>query len=574
MTTRPGRSTMRLFTRSTPESLPDGPDRVAVAVPFAAIVLAMLPAVLDQTILATALPTVAGDLGTLSDVSWVVTAYVVAAAATTPVWGKLGDRHGRKRLLEISLTLFLAASALCGAAQDITLLIAARMVQGAAAGGLMTLAMAAVGDLVEPRERARYQGYIAAVFAVATVAGPLAGGLIVDGASWRWVFYVNLPVGIAALAGLRLRLPAGAIERSRHALDLAGAALLAGATSALMLICIWGGERYAWDSPAILGLIAAAAVLTGALIVRERRSPDPIVPVDLLRTRTVAVASAALFLATAALFAVNVFVPLFLQTTTGATPTAAGLLLVPMMLGITLSTNLAGRAIGRTGRYKRYPVAGLALMTGALVLLGVCASEPSRTATGIGLALFGLGFGMVGQVLIVAVQNGVDRRPRRRGRHVRGRRRDPTRASGPCGRRRRGPDGLLRSRPGRRARPRGRAAAARGPSAQRRRPTARGPSAQRRRPTAPRAAAGPRRPRRGGRPRRRPRHREQRPVRSLRRNRTRPRDPGALSGLVAGVGFLAGVGAGVARARSPYPRPWASPGEVAAYFTENAGPAR
>jgi len=399
------------MTSHPPKARDAAPGRgAAVTIPFAAIVLAMLPAVLDQTILATALPTIAGDLGRLTDVSWVVTAYVVAAAATTPLWGKLGDRQGRKRLLEISLTLFLAASALCGAAQDITLLIAARMVQGAAAGGLMTLAMAAVGDLVEPRERARYQGYIAAVFAVATVAGPLAGGLIVDGASWRWVFYVNLPVGIAALAGLRLRLPAGAIERSRHALDLAGAALLAGATSALMLICIWGGERYAWDSPAILGLIAAAGVLTGALMVRERRSPDPIVPVDLLRTRTVAVASAALFLATAALFAVNVFVPLFLQTTTGATPTEAGLLLVPMMLGITLSTNLAGRAIGRTGRYKRYPVAGLALMTGALVLLGVCASEPSRTATGIGLALFGLGFGMVGQVLIVAVQNGVDRR--------------------------------------------------------------------------------------------------------------------------------------------------------------------
>jgi EmrB/QacA subfamily drug resistance transporter len=385
-------------------------QRAAVALPFAAIVLAMLPAVLDQTILATALPTIASDLGRLTDVSWVVTAYVVAAAAATPLWGKLGDRHGRKRLLELALGLFLAASALCGFAQDIPFLIGARMVQGAAAGGLMALAMAVVGDLVEPRERGRYQGYIAAAFAVATVAGPLLGGVLVDSASWRWVFYVNLPLGLVALAGLRLRLPAAPVERPASRLDASGGALLAAATSALMLACIWGGERYAWGSPEIVGLLGAALALGVALVARERRAADPIVPLDLLRTRTVAVASVALFLTTASLFAVIVFVPLFLQTTTGASPTEAGLLLVPMMLGITLSTNIAGRAIARTGRYKRYPVAGLALMTGALVALAAFAGDPSRAATGIALAVFGFGFGMVGQVLIVAVQNGVDRR--------------------------------------------------------------------------------------------------------------------------------------------------------------------
>jgi EmrB/QacA subfamily drug resistance transporter len=382
----------------------------SIAVPFAAIVVAMLPAVLDQTILATALPTIAADLGHLTAVSWVITAYVVAAAATTPLWGKLGDRHGRKRLLEASLALFLAASALCGAAQDITMLAASRAVQGAAAGGLMTLAMAAVGDLVSPRERGRYQGYITATFAVATVAGPLVGGLLVDHASWRWVFYVNLPLGAVALAGLRLRLPTAAVERPTHPLDAPGAALLAGATGALMLACIWGGDRYGWGSAPIVALLVATVALAGALIARERRAADPIVPFDLLRTPVVAIASAALFLATATLFAINVFVPLFLQTTTGATPTQAGLLLIPMMLGITLSTNLAGRAIARTGRYKRFPIVGLALMTAALALLAIVAAEPSRTATGIGLAVFGLGFGMVGQVLIVAVQNSVDGR--------------------------------------------------------------------------------------------------------------------------------------------------------------------
>src|SRR3979411_257509 len=311
-------------TSSGQGSVSHSPDAAAVAVPFAAIVLAMLPAVLDQPIPATALPTIATDLGRLSDVPWVVTAYVVAAAASIPLWGKLGDRHGRKRLLEISLAMFLGASALCGVAQDLTLLVAARTVQGAAAGGLMTLAMAAVGDLVSPRERARYQGYIAAVFAVATVIGPLLGGLPVQPASWRWVFYINLPVGLLALVGLNRRLPAPVTERPTHALDVAGAALLGGAATALLLACIWGGDRFAWDSTTILGLLAASGLLAGALVLRERRAVDPIVPLDLLRTRAVAVASIALFLATAALFAVNVFVPLFLQTTTGAIPTEAG----------------------------------------------------------------------------------------------------------------------------------------------------------------------------------------------------------------------------------------------------------
>jgi EmrB/QacA subfamily drug resistance transporter len=393
-----------------PSSVADRADGAVEAVPFAAIVLAMLPAVLDQTILATALPVIASDLGSLSDVSWVVTAYVVAAAAATPLWGKLGDRHGRKLLLEVSLVVFVVASTLCGAAQDITQLIVLRLVQGVAAGGLMALAMAAVGDLVSPRERGRYQGYIAATFAVATVVGPLLGGLLVESASWRWVFYVNLPVGIAALVGLRLRLPAAEVERPAHPLDGLGAALLAGATSALMLTCIWGGDRYAWDSAPILALIGATIVLSGALVARERRAADPIVPFHLLRTRTVAIVSVALFLAIAALFSITVFVPLFLQTTTGATPTEAGLLLVPAMLGITVSTTLAGRSIARTGRYKRFPVAGLAMMTAALALLAVLAGDPSRLATGLGLVLFGLGFGMVTQVLITAVQNSVDRR--------------------------------------------------------------------------------------------------------------------------------------------------------------------
>jgi EmrB/QacA subfamily drug resistance transporter len=373
-----------------------------VAVPFAAVVLAMLPGVLDQTMLSTGLPVIAGELGRVSDVSWVVTAYVVAAAAATPLWGKLGDRLGRKRMLEVALVAFVAASALCGAAQDITQLIVLRLVQGVTAGGLMALAMAVVGDLVSPRERGRYQGYIAATFAVATVIGPLLGGALVQGPGWRWVFFVNLPVGVVALTGLRLRLPAAPVEPPDRPLDGLGAVLLAGATSTLMLACVQNAGR--------LPLVAATLGLAAALVVHERRAPDPIVPLAMLRTRTVALVSTALFFATGALFAVTVFVPLFLQTTTGATPTEAGLLMVPAMLGITVSTSLSGRAIARTGRYKRFPVAGLALMTAALAGLAALAAHPSQVATGIALGVFGLGFGMVTQVLVTAVQNAVDRR--------------------------------------------------------------------------------------------------------------------------------------------------------------------
>jgi EmrB/QacA subfamily drug resistance transporter len=377
---------------------------------FAAVVLAMLPAVLDQTVLATALPTIASDVGRLTDISWIVTAYVVAAAASTPVWGKLGDRHGRKLLLEIALAMFLAASAASGLAHDLTMLVVARTIQGAAAGGLMTLAMAAVGDLVSPRERGRFQGYITATFAVATVAGPLIGGLLVQHASWRWVFYVNLPIGLLALAGLRRCVPAAPTGGRASAFDASGAAMLAGATASLTLAAIWGGTRYAWDSATIVALIAASLALAGALVVRERHAADPIVPLGLLRKPEVAIASSGMFLATASLFAITIFVPLFLQATTGATPTEAGLLLIPMMLGITVSTNFAGRRIERTGRYKVFPVTGLALMTASLVGLAIAVDHPSQATTGIGIAVFGLGFGMVSQILIVAVQNSVEGR--------------------------------------------------------------------------------------------------------------------------------------------------------------------
>src|SRR4051794_5507212 len=263
---------------------------------FAVLVLAMLPAVLDQTVLATALPTIAGELGTLGDVSYLVTAYVLASTVTTPLWGKLGDRHDRRSLLAIALTLFLLASAACGLAQDLGQLIASRVVQGVAAGGLMALAMASVGDLVDPRERPRWQGRIAAAFSVAAVAGPLAGGLLVQHASWRWVFYVNLPVGLLALAGIKAKLPAATPSGQRKPLDVTGATLLTAASGSALLVLSLGGHQLDWRSGAVIALAATAVIGTVAFALRERRAQDPIVPLTMLGAPAVRVASLGMFL--------------------------------------------------------------------------------------------------------------------------------------------------------------------------------------------------------------------------------------------------------------------------------------
>src|SRR3954462_183884 len=385
---------------------------------FAVLVLAMLPAVLDQTVLATALPTIARRLGTLGDVSHLVTVYVLASTASTPLWDKLGDRHGRRSLLGTALTLFLVASAACGLAQTLGQLIVARGSRARAAGGLMSRAMASVGDLVAPRERARWQGRIATVFAAAAVAGPLIGGLLVEHASWRWVFYVNLPLGLAALAGLRRYLPAGTPEQAPRPLDVAGAALLAVASAAALLVLSWGGGTLAWDSAELLGLAALAVAGAAAFVVRERRAADPVVPLSLLALPTVRVAAAGLFLVTAALFSVIVFTPVLLQVSAGLSPTAAGVLLATTTIGMTAATTLGGRRVARTGAAGPGPAPGArgvvprppaAVMAGGHPGLGLGAPAPSPPLVVIGLVVFGMGFGLTSQLLVVAVQNGVER---------------------------------------------------------------------------------------------------------------------------------------------------------------------
>jgi EmrB/QacA subfamily drug resistance transporter len=376
---------------------------------FTVLVLAMLPAVLDQTVLATALPTIARELGTLGDVSYLVTVYVLASTVATPLWGKLGDRHGRRPLLTAALSLFLASSAACGLAQSFGQLIAARGVQGLAAGGLMALAMASVGDLVDPRERPRWQGRIAAAFSVAAIVGPLAGGLLVQHASWRWVFYVNLPVGLLALGGIRSKLPVGTTADERAPLDVAGATLLAAASGAALLILSLGGHQLAWGSAAVFALAVVAVVGVIAFVLRERRAQDPVVPLQMLAAPAVRIASIGMFLVTAALFGVTVFIPVLLQASAGLSPTEAGLLLATMTIGLTFATAAAGRRIAHTGRMRRLPVLGAGLM--ALALIGLALNAPSASVGVViaGLLVFGAGFGLTSQLLVAAVQNAVPR---------------------------------------------------------------------------------------------------------------------------------------------------------------------
>ena len=395
------------MTSPQPAAAPATRSRFALT--FGGLLLAMLLASLDQTIVATALPTVVGDLGGLDHLSWVVTAYLLGATVSMPLWGRASDLYGRKPLFLAAIVVFLCGSALSGAAGSLGQLIAFRALQGLGAGGLMTLAMAIVAELVDPRERGRYQGYIQMVFVLASVAGPLLGGVFADTVSWRWIFYVNVPIGLAALGlvATSLHLPP---HPSPARIDYAGAALLAGMLTCLLLLTTWGGQEYAWGSAEMLGLGAATVALAGAWIVRERRAAEPILPLRLFRSSVFTIVSAALFLTTLSFFSVIVFMPVFLQVVTHATATSSGLLLLPLLLAATLSTTVSGRLISRTGRYKVFPVVGLGLMTVGLLLLSRMDAETTKTAASLLLVVFGLGFGMVSQVLTIAVQNAVERR--------------------------------------------------------------------------------------------------------------------------------------------------------------------
>jgi len=384
-------------------------SRRRVRLIFAALLLVLLLASLDQTIVSTALPTIVGDLGGLNHLSWVVTAYLLTATVAGPLYGKLGDLFGRKLVLQAAIVIFLVGSALCGLAQGMTELIAFRALQGLGAGGLIVVTLAVVGDIFSPRERGRYQGYFGAVFGVSTIIGPLLGGFFVDNLSWRWIFYVNVPIGAVALAVIAIAFRTQA-NRLRHDMDYLGAVLLAAALTSIVLFTSLGGTTWAWGSWQIVSLVVASIVLLPAFILVERRCTEPILPLSLFRERTFAVTSAVGFIVGFALFGAVTFLPLYLQITKGSSPTRSGLELTPLMAGVLVTSILSGNLITRWGRYKPFPIAGTALMAVGLFLLSrLEVSTPTWEVLGSGVVL-GLGLGMVMQVLVLAVQNAVDPR--------------------------------------------------------------------------------------------------------------------------------------------------------------------
>ncbi|KVW21451.1 disulfide bond formation protein DsbA [Burkholderia ubonensis] len=395
------------------ETIPHSPAADAarrdapVGLIIAALLLVMLLSALDQTIVSTALPTIVGELGGLDQLSWVVTAYLLSSTVVLPLYGKLGDLYGRKIVLQAAIVLFLAGSVLCGVAQDMTQLILLRALQGLGGGGLMVVTMAAIGDLIPPDERGRYQGMFGGVYGLATIIGPLLGGFLVEHLSWRWIFYINLPLGFVALAVIGVAFKPHAAH-VKHRIDYLGAAFLATALTCVILFTTEGGSLLPWSSPQLWMTLVLGVVAIGGFVYEERLAAEPIMPLALFRHRTFVLCSLIGFVVGIALFGSVTFIPLYLQVVKGSTPSQAGMQLLPMMGGMLAMSVASGRLISRFGRYRAFPIAGTLVGGVAMALLSTLSlATPLSTMYGY-MALLGIGLGMVMPVLVLAVQNTID----------------------------------------------------------------------------------------------------------------------------------------------------------------------
>jgi EmrB/QacA subfamily drug resistance transporter len=395
------------------ESTPQGADvpipvlsHRRVLIIIGALMLGMFLAALDQTIVSTALPTIVADLHGASHLSWIVVAYLLAATVSTPLWGKLGDQYGRKVFFQASIVVFLIGSVLSGLSHSMIELIAFRAVQGLGGGGLMVGAQAIVGDIVPPRDRGRYQGLFGAVFGVASVIGPLLGGVFVEQLSWRWIFYVNVPIGVVALAVVASAVP-GHLRRVHHVIDYLGTIVLVLATSCLVLFTSLGGTTYPWASTQIIVLGVAGAVLVGVFAVVERHAVEPVLPLHLFSIRTFSVANLVGFIVGFAMFGAITYLPVYFQIVRGQSPTISGLQLLPLMAGLLIVSIGSGQVISRTGRYRVFPIVGTALMTVGLLLLSRLGIGTGSLVSSLYLIVLGMGLGSVMQVLVLVVQNAV-----------------------------------------------------------------------------------------------------------------------------------------------------------------------
>lgn len=399
----------------SPDDTPDlGDDRPELTgrarnVAFAAIAGGMLLAALDGTIVSTALPTIVGELGGGDHMTWVVTAYLLTQTISTALFGKFGDLFGRKRMFLFSIVLFVVASALCGMADGMVWLIAMRALQGIGGGGLTVTATAMIADIIPLRERGTYQGAIGAVFGVATVLGPLTGGFLTDNISWRWVFYVNLPVALVLLP-FAIRLLPSTKAQAKPVIDYAGIALMSAGAAALVLATSWGGTQYAWSSPVIIGLFVAGVVLFGGFVFVESRAASPVLPLRLFRGNVFTVSSILSFIVGFALLGSMTFLPTYLQYGQGASATSTGMHMLPMVIGLLIASTTSGNIVSRTGTYKIFPIAGSIVMAIGLWLLSRLAADTSVLVTSLSMFVFGVGLGLAMQVLTIIVQNTADYR--------------------------------------------------------------------------------------------------------------------------------------------------------------------